>query len=199
MSSWFYLNNNKNLPPNQREIKKILRWNIDHPGIIAENPKFDEKKWTLTIDGVVENPLVLKWHDLLQLKAVESVSDFHCVEGWSVRDQKWKGLRFSTIIELVKPLKNSKYVLFECSDGYTTSLGLDDLLKDNVLLAYGLNDKVLEESLGGPLRLIVPDKYAYKSAMWIRQIIFSKVKNPGFWESRGYSDSANVWKNDRFR
>ncbi|MEE8631907.1 MAG: molybdopterin-dependent oxidoreductase, partial [Candidatus Bathyarchaeia archaeon] len=72
------------LPPGQREIDRILRWNIDHPGIIEENPKVDLKKWTLEIDGEVESPTRLKWHDFIQLTSSESVADFHCVEGWSV-------------------------------------------------------------------------------------------------------------------
>lgn len=91
-----------------------------------------------------------------------------------------------------------KHVFFECYDGYTTSLDLDSLLEDNVLLAYKLNSEWLEIPLGGPLRLVIPDKYAYKSAMWIKRITFTKVKELGYWEKNGYSDTADVWKNDRF-
>jgi len=186
------------LPPGQREINAILKWNIDHPGIVRENPKIDLERWTLTVDGEVENPVKLNWKEFLDLPSVESKSDFHCVEGWSIRNCLWYGVRFSTLVQIVKPKKDAKYVLFTSSDGYTTSLELADLLKDNVLLSYKLNSNWLEESLGGPLRLIVPDKYGYKSAMWIERISLTEEKKLGYWEKRGYSDTAKVWTNDRF-
>jgi DMSO/TMAO reductase YedYZ molybdopterin-dependent catalytic subunit len=188
---------NKKMPPDQREIDTILRWNIDHPGIIDENPPIDLKKWVLIVDGEIEKPLRLAWQEFVNLPSAESKSDFHCVEGWSVTDCTWYGVRFSSLVQIVKPAKDAKYVFFTCSDGYSTSLDLKDLLKDNVVLAYKLNGEDLEESLGGPMRLIVPDKYAYKSAMWVKQITFMKTRALGYWEKRGYSDTADVWKNDR--
>lgn len=187
----------KKLPPGQHEIDAIPRWNIDHPGITPKNPKFDSEKWTLTVDGEVENPLKLTWQDFLKIPSVESISNFHCVEGWSVRDYRWYGVKFSTLVKIVEPAKDAKYVLFRCSDGYTTSLDLKDLLKDDILLAYKLNGQFLEEPLGSPVRLVVPDKYAYKSAMWIERITFTNRKELGGWEEGGYSDTADVWKNDR--
>jgi len=186
------------LPPGQHERGAILRWNIDHPGIVPRNPIIDLGKWTLTIEGEVANPSTLTWEQLLGLPAVESKSDFHCVEGWSVRDCRWYGLRFSTLIELVKPSDEARHVSFRCSDGYTTSLEVCELVGEDVLLAYKLNDKPLETPIGGPLRLVVPSKYAYKSAMWVERITFVKKKELGFWEKRGYSDTADVWRNDRF-
>jgi DMSO/TMAO reductase YedYZ molybdopterin-dependent catalytic subunit len=98
----------------------------------------------------------------------------------------------------VNPNETVKYVFFTCYDGYTTSIDLDSLLEENVLLAYKLNNEWLEIPLGGPLRLIIPDKYAYKSAMWIKRITFTQVNELGYWEKKGYSDTANVWKNDRY-
>ena len=189
----------KKLPPRQRETGAILRWNIDHPGIVPENPKFNPDKWALTMNGEIENPQKFSWQEFLALPAEESTSDFHCVEGWSVKNCKWYGVRFSTLTKMVKPSERGKYVFFRCSDGYTTSLDLTDLLKDNVLLSYRLNGQPLEVPLGGPLRLIVPDKYAYKSAMWVECVTFMEVKDLGFWEKVGYSDTADVWKNDRLR
>ncbi len=188
----------ENLPPGQHEIPALLRWNIDHPGIVRENPKFEPEKWRLTVDGEVENPVQLSWQALLRLPASESVSDFHCVEGWSVGSLKWYGVKFSILAQTVEPAEEARHVFFRCADGYTTSLGLDDLLKDNVLLAYKLNGEYLQTPYGGPLRLVVPDKYAYKSAMWIERITFTKEKELGYWEKRGYSDTADVWKNERF-
>lgn len=186
------------LPPDQREIGAILRWNIDHPGINPENPKIDLEKWALTVDGRIENPVRWTWQDFLKIPTVDSISDFHCVEGWTVKNLKWHGVQFNALVQIVKPKKDAKFVFFTCLDGYTTSLALEDLLKDNVLLAYKLNDEFLEVPLGGPLRLIVPDKYAYKSAMWLERITFIKKMKLGFWEKRGYSNSADIWKNDRF-
>jgi len=189
---------NHELPPGQTPIKSILKWGIDHPGIARSNPKIDLKTYTLTIDGTVENPQKLNRSDVLKLPVVESVSDFHCVEGWSVLDCKWQGIRFKEIVNLVKPRKSARSATFECADGYTTSLTLEELSCDNVLLAYKLNDKPLEEGLGFPLRLIVPDKYAYKSALWVTRVTFTPEKELGYWEKRGYSDTADVWKDDRF-
>jgi len=188
----------KKLPPGQAPTKSLLRWGIDHPGIARSNPKIDLKTYTLEVSGEVENPVRLNWQEILRLPKVQSVSDFHCVEGWSVLDCKWEGVRFSQIAELVKPKANAKFVTFECADGYTTSLSMQELSGEDVLLAYGLNDKPLEEGIGFPLRLVVPNKYAYKSALWVTEIRFTAKKELGFWEKRGYSDTADVWKNDRF-
>jgi DMSO/TMAO reductase YedYZ molybdopterin-dependent catalytic subunit len=191
--------NEKKLPPSQKPIKRILRWGSDHPGITSANPHIDTNTYTLTIGGEVDNPQTLNWQDMLRLPKVESMSDFHCVKGWSVIDCRWEGIRFREIEKLCKPKPVAQAVTFECADGYTTSLFLAELAGDDVLLAYKLNGETLEEGLGFPLRLVVPSKYAYKSALWVTHIRFTRGKELGFWERRGYSDSADVWKNDRFR
>ena len=176
------------LPPGQ---KAVSRAPLRHIGAI---PKFNEKTWSLTVSGLVENPLSLSWQGFLGLPKVASVSDFHCVEGWSVLDQRWEGVPFRIIVEIAKPKGEARYVTFECDDGYTTSLPLTDLLDENVLLAYKSDDRFLKPERGGPLRLLVPKKYAYKSAMWVRKIRFTSERELGYWESRGYSDTANPWK-----
>lgn len=186
------------LPPGQTPIKRLLRWGEDHPTIKGSVPTIDLKKWVLVVNGEVEKPLRLKWNDLLKLPKTESMSDFHCVEGWSVRGLRWEGVRFKSVVNLVKPSEAAKFVSFECADGYTTSLLLEELLGEDILLAYKLDGKYLEEGIGAPLRLVVPDKYAYKSAMWITRIKFTSKKEIGYWESRGYSDTADVWENDRY-
>jgi len=188
----------ESLPPGQKPIKHLLRWGKDHPTIGGPVPKIDLSKWVLTIDGEVKKPAKLSWSDLQKLQTVESVSDFHCVEGWSVLGLKWEGIRFKQIVNMVEPEETAEFVSFECADGYTTSLSLEELLGDSILLAYKLNGEFLEEGIGAPLRLVVPDKYAYKSAMWITRIKFTSKKETGYWESRGYSDTADVRKNDRF-
>jgi len=188
----------RELPPSQMPIKRLMRWGTDHPAITSKIPKIDLKTWTLTIEGEVEKTLKLTWDEIVKLPSTESVSDFHCVEGWSVLDCKWQGIGFRAILDLVKPKQSAKSVTFECADGYTTSLTLKELSNDNVLLAYQLNSEQLEEGYGFPLRLVVPDKYAYKSALWLTHIRFTAKKELGYWEKRGYSDTADVWKNDRF-
>jgi DMSO/TMAO reductase YedYZ molybdopterin-dependent catalytic subunit len=188
----------KEMPPGQTPVKRLLRWGTDHPGITRNIPKIDLKTYTLTIDGEVQKPQKLTWNDVLKLPHIESVSDFHCVEGWSVLNCKWEGVLFKDIVALVKPRSTAKFVTFECADGYTTSLTLEELSGDDILLAHKLDGKELEVGYGFPLRLVVPSKYAYKSALWVTRIKFASKKELGYWEQRGYSDTADVWKNDRF-
>jgi DMSO/TMAO reductase YedYZ molybdopterin-dependent catalytic subunit len=187
------------LPPDQKAIDRILRWGIDHPGITSTNPQLQLETYTLTVDSEVENPVKLSWNDFIQLPKTVSVSDFHCVEGWSVLDCKWEGVRITEIEKLVKPKDVARAVTFECADNYATSLFREELAGDDVLLAYKLNGELLDEGLGFPVRLIVPSKYAYKSALWVVRLRFTRGKELGFWERRGYSDSADVWRNDRFK
>jgi DMSO/TMAO reductase YedYZ molybdopterin-dependent catalytic subunit len=189
----------KKLPPDQEQIKKILRWGIDHPGITSANPKINLETYKLTVDGEVEKPTTFSWPQVLALPKTVSVSDFHCVEGWSVLDCRWEGVHIKEIEKIVKPREVAKAVTFTCADNYTTSLYREELASADVLLVYKLNGEVLEEGYGFPLRLIVPSKYAYKSALWVERLTFTRGKELGFWERRGYSDSADVWKNDRYR
>jgi len=113
-------------------------------------------------------------------------------------DCKWEGVHIRAIEQLVKPKAVAKAVTFECADSYNTSLFREELYGDDVLLAYKLNGKELEEGYGFPVRLVVPNKYAYKSALWVVHLQFTRNKTLGFWERRGYSDNADVWKNQRF-
>jgi DMSO/TMAO reductase YedYZ molybdopterin-dependent catalytic subunit len=189
---------NRKLPPDQTATDRILRWGTDHLGITSTNPQLKLESYTLTVDGEVENPVKLGWNGFLKLPQTVSVSDFHCVEGWSVLDCKWEGVCIRDIEKLVKPKDVAKAATFECADNYTTSLFREELAGDDVLLAYKLKGEALDEGLGFPVRLIVPSKYAYKSALWVVHLRFTRGKELGFWERRGYSDSANVWKNDRF-
>ncbi len=188
----------EHLPPDQISTPKLLKWGEDHPTIGEHVPKVDLKKWALTVEGEVENPLKLDWKSLLKQPKVKSTSDFHCVEGWSVLGLKWEGVGFQQIVKLVRPKRNARSVTFECADGYTTSLTLEELMGNDVVLAYRLDGKPLKPDIGAPLRLVVPSKYAYKNAMWVTTILFTAEKQIGYWESRGYSDTADVWKNDRF-
>ncbi len=190
--------NQKKLPPNQTPIKEILRWGTDHPTIAGSVPHIDLNNYVLTLEGEIEKPLALNWNKIQTISPITTISDFHCVEGWSVLDCQWKGVRFKDLTVLARTRPSAHFVTFECADGYSTALSIEELSKDDVLLAYELNGKPLEQGYGFPLRLVVPDKYAYKSALWVTRIRYTAEKEIGFWEKRGYSDSADVWKNDRF-
>jgi len=180
------------IPPNQRVTSKFP---VLHLGAI---PKFDPKTWDFMVEGLVENPLRLTYEKFLKLPRMVSVSDFHCVTGWSRLDSRWEGVAFKTISDLVKPLKEAKYVTVVAERDYTTSLPLEDLLDNDVLLAYRLDDKLLEPKHGGPLRIVVPRKYAYKSAKWVRKLRFTEEQELGYWEKRGYSNTADPWKEERY-
>ena len=186
------------LPPKQYVRNRILKWGTEHPGISKRQPEINREKWHLIIDGLVESPQNFTWDQLNQLPMVESTSDFHCVETWTVPNQKWIGVPFKEIVKLVKPKKEAKFVWIECADNYTTSLPIEELLPDENILAIKLNGELLDQGYGGPLRLVAPQKYAYKSAMYITKITFIEKDELGYWEQRGYSNTADVWKNDRY-
>ena len=180
------------IPPNQRITSEFP---VLHVGAI---PKFDSKTWDFLVEGLVENPIRLTYEEFLKLPKTASISDFHCVTGWSKLDNKWEGVAFKTIAELVRPLREARYVTVAAEGDYTTSLPLEDLMGDDVLLAYRLDDKPLEPKHGGPLRLVVPEKYAYKSAKWVRKLRFTKKQELGYWEKREYSNTADPWKEERY-
>lgn len=180
------------VPPNQRVTSKFP---VLHVGSV---PRFDSKMWDFVVEGLVANPVRLNYDAFLRLPRVVRVSDFHCVTGWSRLDNTWEGVLFKTIADIVKPLPEAKSVTIVCEEGFTTSLPLAELLDDDVLLAYGFEGKSLEPVHGGPLRLVVPKKYAYKSAKWVRKLRFTKEQELGFWEKRGYSNTADPWKEERY-
>ena len=180
------------VPPNQRVTSKFP---VLHVGPV---PRFDPRTWDFRVEGLVEKPVQLSFDEFVKLPKVVRVSDFHCVTGWSRLNNRWEGIAFRTIVDLVKPLKEAGFVTVVCEEDYTTSLPVEDLLDDDVLLAYGLEGRTLEPVHGGPLRLVVPKKYAYKSAKWVRKLKFTKEQELGFWEKRGYSNTADPWKEERY-
>ena len=180
------------IPPGQRVTGRLPRLDL---GVV---PKFNEETWRLRIEGFVEKPLKLTFAEVLKLPRYSETADFHCVTGWSRLDNKWDGVSFKTIVDTVKPKPEVRFVTFECGDGYTTSLPLADLLAGNVLLAYALDEQRLEAKHGGPLRMVIPDKYGYKSAKWVETIRFTIDEEIGYWEQRGYSDTADPWTEDRY-
>ncbi|MCK4445033.1 MAG: sulfite oxidase-like oxidoreductase [Thermoplasmata archaeon] len=180
------------VPPGQRETRKFP---VLHAGSV---PEFRKEKWDFSVEGQVESPQLMNWKEFKQLPSVKAVSDFHCVTGWSRLDNEWEGVRFTDIAKLAKLKDDARFVTILAEEGYTTSLPLEEMMDDEVLLAYDFEGESLAPEHGGPLRLIVPKKYAYKSAKWVRKIVFTKEKELGFWEKRGYSDSADPWKEERY-
>lgn len=180
------------VPPGQRVAKEfpVLHY--------AGTEHFDPKTWDFRAEGLVQNPVRLSFEEFSRLPKTISVSDFHCVTGWSRLDNEWEGVLFNGICDLVRPLKEANYVTVACQDQYTTSLPLQELLNPDVLLAYKFENSPLPIEHGGPLRLIVPKKYAYKSAKWVRKLRFTKDQELGYWETRGYSNSADPWKEERY-
>lgn len=180
------------LPPNQR-IKKDLP--VLHVGKV---PKFDKDTWDFRVEGLVEKPLRLTYDEFLALEKTVDISDFHCVMGWSRLGNKWEGVRFSVIARMAAPESSARFATIVAEGEYKTSLSLKDLMEHDVLFAYRLDDKPLEPVHGAPLRLVVPIKYAYKSAKWVRKVVFTEEQEPGYWEKKGYSSSADPWKEERY-
>ena len=180
------------LPPGQYGVKELEVLHID--GI----PSFSPESWNFEVTGLVKKPFVLSWSEFQALPHMEKKTNFHCVTGWSKMDSKWGGVLFKTIYDLAEPMKDAKFATVMCDAEYTTSLPLADLLETDVLFATDLEGKPLEPRHGGPLRLVVPDKYAYKSAKWIRKVKFTKQQELGYWETRSYSNTADPWTQDRY-
>jgi DMSO/TMAO reductase YedYZ molybdopterin-dependent catalytic subunit len=185
------------LPPGQYEVGSLRILTI------GKVPSFNMTSWNLKINGLVKNPITLTYEEFVSLPKISSVSDFHCVTGWTKFGNKWEGVSLKTIIEMVQPKDEAKYIFIICEESftnepYTTSLSLEDLDRDDILLAFRLDDQELPTEHGGPLRLVVPHKYGYKSAKWVREIRFVDGSILGFWESRGFSNSADPFTENRY-
>ena len=180
------------MPPGQHEV-------TDFPVLdLGIKPDLDDSNWKLKIHGEVENPVELNWDEFSKLPNFTDVCDIHCVTTWSQFDMKFSGVAFFTIAELVKPKECAKHVIMQSYDGYTTNLTLDAMLDDDVMIAHSFEGEPLSREHGGPARVMVPKLYAWKSAKWIRELRFSETDEPGYWERRGYSNTADPFTNDRF-
>ena len=187
------------LPVGQHEVRN---WPVLDLGDL---PEIDPSAWTLDIGGHVENPVTLDWAAFMALPQVDDVSDFHCVTTWSRYDNHWRGVRFSTLAELAVPAEDARFVLCTGYDhmpgsdiAYTTNLPLDRAVEPDVLLVHTWEGKPLPREHGGPVRMITPKLYAWKGTKWLRKIEFLPRNQRGFWELRGYSNSAEPWFNDRY-
>ncbi|HLZ71193.1 MAG TPA: molybdopterin-dependent oxidoreductase [Dehalococcoidia bacterium] len=152
----------------------------------TQTPVFNPATFQLTVDGAVQQPLTLSWEQLLALPAVSQVSDFHCVEGWGVKDVRWQGVRLQTLADLVKPV-NPSFITFHSLGGvYRDSLSIDQALLPDTLLAYHMYEQPLTPPHGRPLRLIVPQMYGYKGPKWLTRVEFTGQRVVGYWEQRGW-------------
>lgn len=156
------------------------------------------KDWRLQLDGAVEHPTILTWEDFMALPQTDDTSDFHCVTTWSKLNVDWRGVRFLDIAALVQPKESATHVMCYGYDDYTTNISLEEALKTDVLLVHTAEGKPLPGEHGGPVRMITPQLYAWKGSKWINRIEFMTENRLGFWEERGYSNTAYPWRNDRY-
>ncbi len=180
------------LPPGQREVTNFPILDL------GVKPQIPLDRWELKISGAVEHPVTLDWQAFNRLPQFTDTSDFHCVTTWSQFDMLWSGVSFLTLVDLVRPEASCSHVFFKSYDGYSTSNPLDVCTDDDVLIAHHWKGQPLTVEHGGPARVILPKRYAWKGAKWIREITFMNQDILGFWELRGYSNTADPWTDDRF-
>ena len=180
------------LPPGQYLTEK---WPVLHAGTV---PKVDLATWAFRVFGEVEHPLVLSWQELLELPAHELTTDIHCVTRWSRFDTRFKGVRWATLAELVKPMPSASFVVAHAEQEYTANLPLSALEDDDVLIAYEADGEALAPEHGWPLRLVVPSRYFWKSAKWLRGLELTPHDRPGFWERYGYHNDADPFREERY-
>jgi DMSO/TMAO reductase YedYZ molybdopterin-dependent catalytic subunit len=180
------------VPPGQTLTGK---WPVLTYGL---TPRFDPRTWTFRCFGLVERETQWTWPEFLKLPRVTITSDVHCVTRWSKLDNAWEGVHIREIVERVRPRPEARFVMQHADPDYTTNIALEDLVQDDVLLALRHNGRDLEPDHGGPLRLVVPKLYFWKSAKWLRALEFLDVNPPGFWEQNGYHMHGDPWKEERY-
>jgi DMSO/TMAO reductase YedYZ molybdopterin-dependent catalytic subunit len=180
-------------PPGQNVFAK-REWPVLDLG---EKPAVPRERWRLLVDGAVETPLSLGWEELLSLPQEEVEADFHCVTGWSILDLAFAGVRLETVLALARPRPDATHVMTHASDGYSTNLPLEEALKPDVLLVHAVDGQPLPAAHGGPVRIVVPQLYAWKGAKWVSRIEVMTHDRRGYWEIRGYSNTAHPWRDDR--
>lgn len=186
------VNANERVPAGQTEVKNFPILDL---GIL---PDINKSNWQLRIYGLVEKELTLDWDAFKQLPQVTDVSDFHCVTRWTRLDMDWVGVKAQDLIMMAGPLDTARYVTLYGYDGYTTNLDLEALLDDDVIIAHSVLGYPLTTAHGGPVRMVVPKRYAWKGAKWLKAIELHEEDRPGFWELRGYHNHGDPFKEQRF-
>ncbi|WP_158058667.1 sulfite oxidase-like oxidoreductase [Halorussus halophilus] len=180
------------LPPGQRQTQQFP--------VLSKSgtPGWDMESWRFTVTGAVEDELDLSWQEFCDLPSETQKQDFHCVTGWSRFDNEFTGVTFPTIAEEADVEDEAVHVLFGSLDGYTTNLPLEECMREEVLFVRELDGQPLPSEHGGPLRVVTPHKYAYKGAKWVTSVEFLTEPKRGYWEKRGYSNTANPWQEERY-
>jgi DMSO/TMAO reductase YedYZ molybdopterin-dependent catalytic subunit len=180
------------IPPGQYQTRKypVLSY--------GPTPVIDLASWRFSVTGLVAAPLELTWAEFTALPTERITVDIHCVTRWSMLDAVWEGVPFAEIVGRAEPLPEARFVMQHSYGGYTANLPLDDLVRDDVLLAYRYNDAPLDPEHGGPMRLVVPHRYFWKSAKWLNRLEFLGQDRPGFWEQYGYHNRGDPWTEERF-
>jgi DMSO/TMAO reductase YedYZ molybdopterin-dependent catalytic subunit len=188
---------NQKLPPGQYTVNT---WPVLTAGRFTEVDVDHADDWILEISGLVENPVTLTLKELKALNNTSENIDFHCVTTWSMLGTNWKGISWSDIEKLVKPSSEAKYVLQYSNDelGYTTGTDIEELRKPHVMIGFEHDGKPIPSQHGGPIRIINPNLYAYKSAKWLKKLEFLPAQKLGYWEQLGYSEQADPWKEQRY-
>jgi DMSO/TMAO reductase YedYZ molybdopterin-dependent catalytic subunit len=180
------------LPPGQYLTEK---WPVLHAGSV---PDTDLAAWDLRVFGEVENPITLSWDELNALPKAENVQDIHCVTRWSRFDARFGGVHWRELAKLVRPKPSARFVVAHAEQSFTSNVPLEFLDDDNALLATEADGEPLTPEHGWPLRLVIPGKYFWKSAKWLRAIELRATDEPGFWERYGYHNDADPWREERY-
>ncbi|SIQ97526.1 DMSO/TMAO reductase YedYZ, molybdopterin-dependent catalytic subunit [Rhizobium sp. RU20A] len=180
------------LPPGQHLVKN---WPVLDLGV---QPQIPLSAWRLDVTGAVENRLSLNWDQFNALPTSTFVSDMHCVTTWSRYDNRWQGVSTHDLLDLAMPTENATHVLLTSFDGYTTNLPLADFAADDAILATHWEGEPISTEHGGPMRLIVPHLYLWKSAKWLREIQFIPADKAGYWERNGYHMRGDPWREERY-
>jgi DMSO/TMAO reductase YedYZ molybdopterin-dependent catalytic subunit len=180
------------LPPGQYLTEK---WPVLHAGDI---PDVELATWDFRVWGEVESPVRLSWEELDELTKIEVTQDIHCVTRWSRFDTTFRGVPWSAVAELVRPKPSARFAIAHAEQGYTANVPASFLDQEGAMLATHADGEPLAPEHGWPLRLVVPGKYFWKSAKWLRGIELSATDNPGFWERYGYHNDADPWKEERY-
>lgn len=180
------------VPPGQYVTK-------DFPVLSAgPTPRTPLAKWSFKIEGLVKAPVEWSWEEFLKLPAQTFVVDISCVTKWTHLDMKWRGVSLDTLFEHVELDPRAKFVTAFCDGGYTTNVPIPDLVNGQAFVAFDYDDKPLAPEHGGPARLVVPHLYFWKSAKWVRGLQLMEKDKSGFWESLGYNNHGDPWKEQRY-
>ena len=180
------------LPPGQH---LTMDWPVLDLGV---TPKVTRDSWRLDVHGAVETPLFWDFAQFTAQPQQQFVSDIHCVTTWSRYDNAWDGLSTRDLLAACQPKDDARFVVLQSHDGYTTNLALEDFAAEDALLAHSWQGKPIEGEHGGPVRLIVPHLYFWKSAKWLQRIEFVTEDKPGYWEVRGYHNRGDPWLEQRY-